>query len=79
MAHQSRASGPGDPGMAPDHRPGEGMPRWVKVSVLVVLLVAVLAVILLLLGGPGDHGPGRHGLAAGSSVLVLAHGHVPST
>ena len=59
MAHQSRASGPGDPGMAPDHRPGEGMPRWVKVSGLVVLLVAVLAVILLLLGGPGDHGPGR--------------------
>lgn len=79
MAHQSRASGPGDPGMAPDHRPGEGMPRWVKVSGLVVLLVAVLAVILLLLGGPGDHGPGRHGLAAGSSVLVLAQGHVPST
>lgn len=78
MAYQSRASGPGDPGMDPDHHPGEGMPRWVKVSGIVVLLVAALAVILLVLGGPGGHGPGRHGFAAGSSVLVVAQGHAPS-
>ena len=60
MAHQSRASSSGDPGMAPDHHPREGMPRWVKVSGLVVLLVTVLAVILLVLGGcPRSVGSGR--------------------
>ena len=36
-----------------------GMPRWVKlmgVAVVVLVMVAVLAMMLL----GGDHGPGRH-------------------
>ena len=34
------------------------MPRWVKVSLLVV--VALVAIILIALA-TGDHGPSRHG------------------
>ncbi len=36
-----------------------GMPRWVKVAVLVGLLLALLVVVVMLVGG-GAHGPGRH-------------------
>lgn len=40
-----------------------GMPRWVKVSGVVLLVLAVLVVFALLSG----HGPGMHGAAAGLS------------
>lgn len=37
-----------------------GVPRWVKVSgMVVVLFVVALVTVMFLLGG--DHGPGRHG------------------
>jgi hypothetical protein len=42
-------------------RPMTGMPRWVKVSMIVALVLVVLVVVMLLVGGgPGDHGPRRH-------------------
>jgi hypothetical protein len=34
------------------------MPRWVKVSGIVVVILAVLVVVLAL---TGQHGPGMHG------------------
>ncbi len=37
-----------------------GMPRWVKVSGIIVIVLVLLVVILLLTGVGGDHGPGRH-------------------
>ena len=37
-----------------------GMPRWVKVSGIIVIGLVLLVVILLLTGVGGDHGPGRH-------------------
>lgn len=37
-----------------------GMPRWVKVFAIIALVVGVLLVIILLTGGPGEHGPSRH-------------------
>ena len=40
-----------------------GVPRWVKISLLVALVVAVLGVVVMLLVG-GEHGPGRHSSAA---------------
>jgi hypothetical protein len=45
----------------PDRGPNTGMPRWVKVS-LIVVAVLVLAFVILNLTGidPGNHGPGRH-------------------
>lgn len=43
-----------------------GMPRWVKVSAIVVAVAAILLVVLMLTGvlgehGPGQFGPGQHG------------------
>lgn len=37
-----------------------GVPRWLKVSGLVVGVVVLLVVLGMLVLG-GDHGPGRHG------------------
>jgi hypothetical protein len=66
MADPPRARDPGeDAGVAADHRSPPGMPRWVKVSgIIVAVLVLLLVVVLLLSGG---HGPRRHlsGGAAG--------------
>jgi hypothetical protein len=39
--------------------PSTGVPRWVKVFVVVAVALAVLGVVVMLLVG-GDHGPGRH-------------------
>ena len=36
-----------------------GMPRWVKVFLIVAVALAVLAVVAMLVTG-GEHGPGRH-------------------
>lgn len=38
--------------------PGGGRPRWVTVSAVIVVLLAVLFLVLLLVGG--SHGPWRH-------------------
>lgn len=56
-----------------------GVPRWVKVFVVVAAVVALLVIALMLLSG-GTHGPGRHlsgqgaspaSTSIGSSVLVM--------
>lgn len=50
-----------------------GMPRWVKIFGLIVLLViAVLILVMVLVGG--EHGPGLHALSGDSSGSSLAHG-----
>lgn len=46
-----------------------GMPRWVKVS-LIVLGVLVLVFVLANVIGGGEHGPGRHGGGDDSSEVV---------
>lgn len=54
-------------------------PRWVKVSAIVALIVALLIVALLLLGG-GSHGPGRHlssGDGAATPSSTVTEGHTP--
>ncbi len=64
-------------GAEPDDEPTVGPPRWVKVFGIITLVVVVLFVILLLTGGPGRHGPGRHTGGLGgqpSPVSVAAHG-----
>ena len=72
MADHHPDGSAGSPGPGPDHGEFQGMPRWVKVSGIVVVLLAVLVAVLLVLGGPGGHGPGRHALAPGSGAQVLA-------
>ncbi|WP_395111484.1 hypothetical protein [Actinomadura sp. SCN-SB] len=47
-------TGPASPGSPPR------MPRWVKVSAIVVAVLIVLFAVALLTGLGGDHGPGRH-------------------
>ena len=50
-----------DPGAGPARRSTTAAPRWVKVSaVLALVLVALVGVMVLMGGGPGGHGPGRH-------------------
>ena len=45
------------------------MPRWVKVSAVVLGVVILMFVILQLTGVGGNHGPGRHS-GAGSPVMI---------
>lgn len=56
-----------------------GTPRWVKISGAVALVLVLLVVAMLLLGGPGEHGPGRH--SGGGDALAAAgetpEGHKP--
>jgi hypothetical protein len=40
--------------------PPPGMPRWVKISGIVVGVLILLFLVLRLTGIGGDHGPGRH-------------------
>jgi hypothetical protein len=44
--------------VGPGPGPSTGMPRWVKVFLVVALAVVVLLVIVLLFGG--EHGPRLH-------------------
>ena len=59
MADPPRARDPGeDAGVAADRGSPPGMPRWVKVSgIIVAVLVLLLVIVLLVAGG---HGPRRH-------------------
>jgi len=48
-----------DTGVGPDRESTPGIPLWVKVFGIVVVLLVVIALVTGL-GGPGGHGPGRH-------------------
>lgn len=49
------------------------MPRWVKVSGVIVITLIMLFVILKLIGIGGNHGPGRH-IPMGDSEEQIEHG-----
>ena len=50
-----------DAGGGPGPGPTAGTPRWVKVAGIVAVALALLiAAMLVIGGGPGEHGPGRH-------------------
>jgi hypothetical protein len=44
------------------------MPRWVKVSLIVVGALIALFVVLQLAGVGGNHGPGRHSGGGGAET-----------
>lgn len=44
-----------------DRQSVTGMPRWVKVFLIVGLVLVLLFVVAKFTGVGGDHGPGRHG------------------
>ena len=49
-----------------------GMPRWVKVSAVVVGLLILLFVVLQLTGIAGEHGPGMHSSLGSPPVSPVA-------
>ena len=69
------------PGVEPNHA-YPGMPRWVKVSGIIAIVLVLLVVVVLLVatalglhtpGGPGGHGSSRHipsGDAGGGTVRI---------
>jgi hypothetical protein len=70
MADPPRSHDPGEAaGVAADRGSPPGMPRWVKVSGIIVAVLVLLLVIVLLISG-GGHGPRRH-LSGGTG------GHAP--
>jgi cytochrome b561 len=58
----------------PDRGTPPRMPRWVQVAVIVVGVLVLAFVILQLTGVAGQHGPGRHTLRSGVSLVGVA-GH----
>jgi hypothetical protein len=60
-----------------NHEPATGIPRWAKVTGIIVAVVALLAVAMMLIGGVGGHGPSRHGFAGSSEPSPPPSGHVP--
>lgn len=52
-----------------DRESPPGMPRWVKVPLIIIGILVLLFVILRLTGLGGEHGPGRH-LSAGQAAPV---------
>jgi hypothetical protein len=59
----------------PPH-PQAGMPRWVKVSGIIAIVIAVTVLIVVLVSG-GEHGPGRHlpgGETPGGHTPPVTHG-----
>jgi len=51
----------------------DGTPRWVKVFVIAALVLVGLVVILLVTG-TGNHGPGRHTSGGGGHPALLKYG-----
>ena len=59
----TEGTGAGEPrqGSTPaDATPTTGMPRWVKITLIVVAAMIALAVVVKVTGLGGEHGPGRH-------------------
>ena len=48
-----------------------GTPRWVKVSGIVVLVLVLLAVVIMVTGVGGQHGPWRHTGAADTPLSAV--------
>jgi hypothetical protein len=57
MVDPSRRRDPA--GLGADGASPPGMPRWVKLSLILVVVLVLLVVIVMLIAG-GGHGPSRH-------------------
>ncbi len=79
MADSSADAETSDTGMPPDGVPQTGMPRWVKLALIIGLVLVLLLVVGRLTGVGGEHGPGRHGGGSGASstVVTVDAGHRP--
>jgi hypothetical protein len=83
MTDRSRDPEPGEDGRIYEREP-RGLPRWVKIT-LIVAAVAILLVVIVTLTGGGAHRPRRHAMPmdGGQAPVVtsaqLGHpdGHEP--
>lgn len=69
------------PRPAHDRTPDDGMPRWVKISGIIAIVLITLLIVLMLFG---DHGPGRHQPSGGHASPTSSSGgtvldHTPPT
>lgn len=60
-----------------DIQTSPGMPRWVKVFLIVSLAVVLLFAVAQVTGVGGDHGPGRHSGGDGTSAVIEDGAHKP--
>lgn len=64
-----------DPSGYPDYEERTGIPRWVKVSALIVIVIGIAVVLVMVIGGgggEGGHGPSRHGLGGEPAEQISA-------
>lgn len=73
-AHPERHSGVHPPDVGGRDAATGGMPRWVKLALIVGVTVVLLVVVAKLTGFGGDHGPGRHGGGETPSSIVEEDG-----
>ncbi len=60
----------------PDPLSYPGTPRWVKVSGIIAAALALAAVVLILTGVGGPHGPDRHMPINAAEINELSGGEV---
>lgn len=60
-----------------DSEAGPGMPRWVRVFLIVGVAVVLLFAVAKVTGVGGDHGPGRHGGGGGTPAVHEDGDHKP--
>jgi flagellar basal body-associated protein FliL len=61
MVEEPRFTGVGDNENELYERSGKRkVPRWVTIVVIVLAVIGLLLIAMMLLGGPGGHGPARH-------------------
>lgn len=79
MADPTADLGPDDADAPRDRGPIAGMPRWVKGSLIVVVILVLLFLVAQVAGIGGDHGPGRHGGPSDTPTSVVSEdtGHTP--
>lgn len=53
-----------------------GVPRWVKISAIVVGVLVVLVVAVMIVSG-GEHGPGRHTSSGDTPPTSVPSQHTP--
>lgn len=54
-----------------------GMPRWVKVSLIIAAVLILVAFVLVRMGGhQGGPGPGGHGLGGSAGLATVVEGAV---